>query len=165
MSAYFKAVLRHVGTATFDTIFVAVVGLAPLLVGRLASLVTDGLPDGAYWRFLTNGQLAFYSMSSLATLLLVCLSKKLPDKATKLIGFFAIGCALFLVALVAADPTLQRGQAFFGASALYLYLGVLIIRISADAMKAVGPGDALEAGADLATKVRNELAERMGKNA
>lgn len=67
---------------------------------------------------------------------------------------------LFLVALVAIDPTLQKGQSFVGVAALWLYLGVLFVRILADAMKSVSSGDALQAGAAVASKVRNELQRR-----
>ncbi|MDH2151995.1 hypothetical protein, partial [Sphingobium yanoikuyae] len=62
----------------------------------------------------------------------------------------------------AIDPTLQKGQAFVGAAALYLYIGVLLIRIIADAMKTVGSKDALQAGAMKSNRVTNELEARMG---
>jgi len=165
MLAYLRAMVNHIGTAFFDVMFVAIVSMSPLLLGRLASVATDRLNSRDYWLFLFNGQLAFYSMSSIAALSLLCLRKKLPDRATLWIGSISLLCLAFLVALVGADPTLQKGQAFFGASAIYLYGGVLFLRILADTMKAVGAGDALEAGARVAAKVKEQLAERMGQSA
>lgn len=162
MSAYWRAVLSHMASATYDVLFVALFSLAPLLLGRLAVIMNGAQHTETYWAFLTNGQLAFFSMGSLATLLLFCFRKKLPDSATLWIGLGTVACLLFLVALVVIDPTLQKGQSFVGASALYLYLGVLLIRILADAMKSVGAGDALQAGADVASKVKAQLRTRMG---
>lgn len=159
MKAYWKAVLNHLGLAAYDVLFVALLSLAPLLLGRLAAAVNSGSTE-EYWAFLSNGQLAFFSMGSLATLTLLCIRKKLPDGATLWIGLGSIGCMLFLVALVAIDPTLQKGQAFVGAVAFWLYLGVLAVRILADAMKSVSSGDALQAGAAVASKVKSELQRR-----
>ncbi|MXO58478.1 hypothetical protein GRI89_02810 [Altererythrobacter salegens] len=161
MKAYWKAVLGHLGLAAYDVIFVAFFSLAPLLLGRLAAVVNKNSTED-YWAFLSNGQLAFFSMGSLATLALLCIRKKLPDSATLWIGLGSIACMLFLVALVAIDPTLQKGQAFVGVAAFWLYLGVLVVRILADAMKSVNSGDALQAGATVASKVQDELQRRKG---
>jgi len=160
--AYWKAVATHFGTAVFDVLFVALFSLAPLLLGRLNILLKPNIHHDNYWDFLSNGQLCFFSMGSLASLLLFCFRKKLPNGATLWIGLFSVVCMLFLVALVGFDPTLQMGQTFVGQSALYLYIFVLLIRILADAMKAVGAGDALKAGASAAARVQHELSERMG---
>lgn len=165
MSAYWKAVASHLGTAVYDVLFVAILSLAPLLLGRLAVVLEPNDVSEGYWDFLFNGQLSFFAMGSLATLLLFCFRKKLPDIATLWIGVFTVSCMLFLVALVGFDPTLQKGQAFVGQSALVLYISVLLIRILADAMKTVGAGDALQAGANAAAKVQQELGERMGAEA
>lgn len=161
MRTYWKAVGTHVGTAFYDVIFVALITLAPLLLGRLALLLDPQVGRESYWAFLSNGQLSFFSMGSLATLLLFCFRKKLPDAATLWIGSFSVICMLFLVALVGFDPTLQKGQAFVGRSALALYLVVLLVRIVADAMKSVEAGQALQAGSDAAGKLGDQLRERM----
>jgi hypothetical protein len=161
MGEYLKAVVGHIGTAIFDVLFVAIFSLAPLLLGRLVIPLKNTNPNESYWDFLFNGQLSFFAMGSLATLLLFCFRKKLPDVATLWIGAFAVGCMLFLVALVGFDPTLQMGQSFVGQSALLLYSVVLLLRILADAMKAVGVGDALQAGTDASEKVQKQLSERM----
>lgn len=161
MIAYWKAVLGHVWSAAFDVLFVALISLAPLLLGRLSLLIKDGMQSDDYWAFMWNGQLAFFSMGSLATLLLFCFRKKLPDIATLWVGLLTCACLLFLVALVGIDPTLQQGQSFVGSAALALYLGVLAIRILADAMKTVETADALSAGTNVSKKVQKSLSERM----
>jgi hypothetical protein len=159
MKAYLKAMLNHVGTAAFDVLFVAIVSLAPLLLGRLSATVNN-TSEESYWAFISNGQLVFFSLSSLATLALLCFRKKLPDIATIWIGLLSIIFMLFLVALIAIDPTLQKGQTFVGAAAFWLYLCVLLVRILAEAMKLVNSGDALQAGAVVASKVARELRKR-----
>jgi peptidoglycan/LPS O-acetylase OafA/YrhL len=159
MKAYWRAVLSHLGLAAYDVLFVAFFSLAPLLLGRLVAVINKTSTED-YWAFLSNGQLAFFSMGSLATLALLCLRKKLPDAATLWIGLGSIACMLFLVALVAVDPTLQKGEAFVGAVAFWLYLGVLVIRILADAMKSVNSGDALQAGNAMASRLQSELQRR-----
>jgi len=162
MAAYWKAVARQLGTAVFDIIFVAVLSLAPFLLGRLAIVLKQSDQWEEYWSFLFNGQLSFFAMGSLATLLLLCFRKKLPDMATIWIGAFSVCCMLFLITLVGYDPTLQGGQSFIGRWALYLYVFVLAVRILADAMKSVGAGDALQAGSDAAARSQRQLSERMG---
>lgn len=165
LNEYWKAVCSHLGTAVYDVLFVALFSLAPLLLGRLVIPMKNLNPDESYWDFLFNGQLSFFAMGSLATLLLFCFRKKLPDSATLWIGLFTVLCMLFLVTLVGFDPSLQMGQAFVGQSALYLYSIVLLIRILADAMKSVGVGDALQAGNKTSEKAQRELSARMGGGA
>lgn len=94
MRAYWLAVARHLGSAAFDIIFVAFLSLAPLLFGRMILLMNQSV-SSSYWDFLTNGQLAFFSMGSLASLLLLCFRKKLPNTGTLWIGPFSIFCLLF----------------------------------------------------------------------
>jgi hypothetical protein len=161
MNEYWKAVAGHAGTAIFDVMFVALFSLAPLLLGRLIIPLKNINPNESYWDFLFNGQLSFFAMGSLATLLLFCFRKKLPDAATLWIGAFTVVCMLFLGALVGFDPTLQMGQSFVGQFALFLYCFVLLLRILADAMKAVGVGDALQAGTEAAEKAQKQLSDRM----
>lgn len=161
MRAYWLAVARHLGDAIFDVLFVAILSLTPLLLGRIVPLVLNQSQPGAYWEFLTNGQLAFFSMGSLATLLLLCFRKKLPNTGTLWIGFFSVICLLFLMVLVGVDPTLQKPITWVGQAALYLYGTVLLVRILAEAMKSVGASDALDAGTRAAKKTEQGLKERM----
>ena len=161
MRAYWRAVLSHLAPAAFDVLFVALIGLMPVLLGRAIMALRPVEGAQPYWAFLTNGQLAFFSMGSLATLLLLCFRKKLPDMGTLWIGLFSVTCLLFLMVLVGVDPTLQDAAALVGQAALYLYLLVLAVRILADALKAVGPSDALEAGASASKRTEDALRARM----
>ncbi|MDH2151291.1 hypothetical protein, partial [Sphingobium yanoikuyae] len=97
MGAYWKAVVSHLGSAAYDVLFVAFISLMPLLLGRLASVINHEATAGPYLAFLSNGQLAFFSMGSLATLLLYCLRKRLPDASALWIGLVSITLLLFLV--------------------------------------------------------------------
>lgn len=161
MRQYLGAVVRRLGGAAFDVLFVALIGLAPLLLGRLILVIKPQEGTEKYWTFLTNGQLAFYSMGSLATLLLFCFRKKLPDVASLWIGLFSTACLLFLMVLVGVDPTLHAESfSFVGIAAFYLYLAVLLVRILADAIKDVSPSDALNAGRNASLKTENELKRR-----
>jgi hypothetical protein len=161
MRAYWSAVFQRLGGSAFDVLFVALISLAPLLLGRLVLVLGPRATEQNYWAFLTNGQLAFFSMGSLATLLLLCFRKKLPDVGTMWIGLFTVFCLLFLMVLVGVDPTLQTAMSFVGHAALYLYVTVLLVRILAESMKAVGPFDALNAGAKAAQKTQEDLKVRM----
>lgn len=161
MRQYWRAVGRRLAGAAFDVLFVALIGLAPLLLGRLILVIKPQPGTEKYWTFLTNGQLAFYSMGSLATLLLFCFRKKLPDVGILWVGPFAIACLLFLMVLVGVDPTLHAESfSFVGVAALYLYIAVLLVRIFADAMKDVSPSEALDAGSAASLKTQNELKRR-----
>lgn len=161
MTAYWCAVARHFRSAAFDVLFVTLVSMSPLLFGRLISLVLTHSQEGGYWDFLLNGQLAFFSMSSLASLVLLCFRKKLPDKGTLWIGCFSLICLLFLMALVGADPSLQKAPTWVGKWALFLFLAAVIVRILAEAMKSVGPRDALDAGARASERMEQGLRDRM----
>ena len=166
MVAYWKAVAGRLGSAAFDVLFVALISLAPLLLGRVIILLKPGHDDFIYWSFLTNGQLSFYSMGSLATLLLICVAGKLPAFASRVVGLIAILCLLFLMVLVGVDPTLSTGSfSFVGYAAFYIYITVLLLRIIADAMKDVKPGSALAAGEQSAKSTSRDLASRKGVRA
>lgn len=161
MRAYWSAVGRHFFGAVFDVLFVATVSLAPLLFGRLVLLNRPSAGAQDYWAFLTNGQLAFFSMGSLATLLLMCFRKRLPDVGTLWIGLFSVICLFALGVLVGVDPTLQTAASKVGIAALYLYVLVLAVRILAEAMRSVGPSDALAAGTTATKRTQQGLEDRM----
>jgi hypothetical protein len=143
MRDYLKAMGAHLGEAAEDVLFVAVVSITPLLFGRIV-LVFGRRSDGSYWDFLYNGQMAFYSMGSLAAILLLCFRKKLPDRVTMLVGLAAILALFFLMVLVGIDPTLNAASfCFVGWAALILYVAVQVTRILVEAMRRVGAPDAL----------------------
>jgi len=162
MLDYLKAMWKHLGGAAEDVLFVAVVSLAPLLFGRLV-LVFGRRSEGSYWEFLSNGQLAFYSMGSLAAILLICFRKKLPERVTLFIGLLAILALFFLMVLVGIDPTLNsKSFSFVGWAALVLYIAVQTTRILVEAMRRIGAPDALAAGQKADDETAEGLAERMG---
>ena len=49
---------------------------------------------------------------------------------------------------------------FLGINALYIYLAVILLRIIADAIKSVGPTEALSAGSEASRKVEAGLRSR-----
>lgn len=160
MRAYWSLVGQRLWGATFDVLFVALISLSPLIFGRLVLIVGHKSDGNDYWDFLVNGQLSFYSMGSLATLLLICFRKKLPEVVTIWIGLLSIFGLIFLAVLVGVDPTLQAGMQFLGVYALYIYIAVIFLRIVADAIKSVGPTEALNAGSEASRKVENGLRSR-----
>jgi peptidoglycan/LPS O-acetylase OafA/YrhL len=166
MVEYWRAVFGRLGWAALETLFIAAVSLAPLLAGRWVYFAKLRPAGQSYWDFLTNGQLAFYSMGSLAALLLVCLRKRLPDLANLVVGAFSVGALIFLMVLVGVDPTLSKGAyELVGRGALYLYIAVLIVRMVTDAMKGISTPDALLAGERVTAKLKSGLAARMGVSA
>lgn len=163
MLEYLKGVGKHLGSATTDVLFVSAISLTPLLFGRLV-LVFGNRSSDSYWDFLSNGQLAFYSMGSLAAILLVCLKRdKLPERASVFLGLAAVLALFFLMVLVGIDPTLNAESfSFVGSAALIMYIAVQVTRILVEAMKHVGPGDALRAGERASKDVQTDLAKRKG---
>lgn len=164
MKDYLKAVCGHTGPAILDVFFVSAISLAPLLMGRLVLVFnSDPAKPTAYWEFLSNGQLSFYSMGSLAAILLICFRKKLPETVSLFIGFSAVIALLFLMVLVGIDPTLNsKSFSFVGWAALALYVVTQITKILVDAMKRVETPDAFAAGQRVDNKTADGLAERKG---
>lgn len=162
MLDYIKAVGKHVGAAAFDVLFISVISLSPLLFGRLV-LVFGKQASDSYWDFLFNGQLAFYSMGSLAAILLVCFRRKIPEPISVFVGLCAVLALFFLMVLVGIDPTLNSASfSFVGSAALVMYLIVQLTRILVDAMRRVDAPDALAAGAKADARTAAGLAARKG---
>jgi hypothetical protein len=164
MLDYIKAMGKHVGAATFDVLFISVISLSPLLFGRLV-LVFGQHMSASYWDFLFNGQLAFYSMGSLAAILLVCFRRKIPEPMSVFVGLCSVLALFFLMVLVGIDPTLNaKSFSFVGSAALVLYLIVQLTRIVVDALRRVDAPDALAAGQKVDARTATGLAERKGTN-
>jgi amino acid transporter len=164
MLDYIRAMGKHLGSSAADVLFVSAISLAPLLLGRLVLVVDESRKfEGSYWDFLSNGQLAFYSMGSLATILLICYRKKLPEQVGLFFVLLATFALLFLMILVGIDPTLNaKSFSFVGWAALILYIAVQIVRILVEAMRRVDAPDALAAGQATDNKTVEGLAARMG---
>jgi hypothetical protein len=148
-------------SAAADTLIVALVSLAPVLFGRMVLVFGPTQSKEEYWAFLTNGQMAFYSMGSLAALLLICLRGKLTETANLVFGVLSVMTLFFLMVLVGVDPTLKaQSFNFVGRAVLIIYVGALLCRMIAEAMKNVGHAQALNAGAKAPKKLTEELSKR-----
>ena len=67
----------------------------------------------------------------------------------------------FLMVLVGVDPTLKaQSFNFVGRAVLIIYVGALLCRMIAEAMKNVGHAQALNAGAKAPKKLTEELSKR-----
>ena len=160
--AYCLAVAKKLASASYDVLAVAALSTAPILFGRLSLAISPELETHSYWDFIYNGQLAFFTMGPLASLTIMSFKDNLPLTARQFFGFISVVGLIFLAVLVAKDPTLQSGMAFVGTAAWVLYLGVLVLRILAEAMKSVGTGEALTAGTNATKATQAALEDRMG---
>ena len=135
----------------------------PLLLARLQPFATAQPSTEPFWGFLTSGQLAFYSIGSLAVMLMTVLRQKLPAGFGIIVGLGSIGALIFLAWLIGIDPRLEKASiTFVGVTTLYLYIIVQISRIIVEAVKQVGGGDALKAGDNATRAAKIELAARKG---
>jgi hypothetical protein len=160
---YLKLLRRHLGTALVDVGAVSLISLMPLLLARLQPFARAEAPTEPFWGFLTNGQLAFYSIGSLAVMLMAVFRQKLPTGFGIFVGLGSLGALLFLAWLIGIDPKLQKASVtFVGVTTLYLYLVVQIVRVIVDAAKQIGAGDALRAGERATRTVKVDLAGRKG---
>lgn len=164
---YLRSWGRHLGTALIDVGVISLITLAPLLLARLRPFASPaGGAQEPFWGFLTNGQLAFYSIGSLAAILLAVLRQKVPKTLSLLAGLGSVLSLLFLTWLIGLDPTLQNASmTFVGTTTLYLYLLVQLVRIVVEAAKQIGATDALRAGSNATKAVKNALADRKGVKA
>ena len=152
------------GTALVDVGAVSLITLMPLLLARLGPLANPALsPTEPFWGFLTNGQLAFYSIGSLATILMTVFRQKIPKTLSLLMGLGSVFALLFLAWLIGIDPRLANASiTFVGVTTLYLYLVVQVSRVVVEAAKQINTGDALKAGDRSTNSVREGLADRKG---
>ena len=164
---YLRSWVRHLGTALVDVGVVSIITLAPLLLARLRPFAnpTEAVSE-PFWVFLTNGQLAFYSIGSLAAILLAVLRQKIPKTLSLFAGLGSVLSLLFLTWLLGLDPKLENASiTFVGITTLYLYVTVQLVRIMVEAAKQIGATDALRAGSNSTNAVKAALAERKGVKA
>ena len=164
---YLRSWGRHVGTALVDVGAVSLITLMPLLLARLQPFANpDAKFTEPFWGFLTNGQLAFYSIGSLATILMTVLRQKIPKNLGLVMGLSSLFALLFLAWLIGLDPKLRTASlTFVGVTTLYIYVVVQISRIIVEAAKQIGPADALKAGDRSTNSVKDGLAHRKGVSA
>jgi hypothetical protein len=164
---YLKALSQNIGPATFDVAFIASVSLIPLILARLTPLVNGKelrLADGWLWQLLTNGQLAFYALGTLAAIGLVAFKGDVLPKALRLFFGAVTTIALIFVAyLIGVDPMLTAaGKTFVGVTCFWIYVGTQVMAICVGSFERFGPGSALRAGDASARTTAADLASRKG---
>ena len=161
MIAFWKAVWGRVLAASYDVLLIAFFSLVPVLLGRFIDQARN--PNaGAYFDFFTNGQLAFYSMGSLAGLLVMCFSDSLGKGSRKAIGAWSVICLIFTAGLVGIDPSLTASSYTpFGPIILGIYISTLIVKIYAEAVKRVDNGQLAKASGEDAKREIDSFKVRM----
>ncbi len=164
-ATYFRAVLRKIPAALLDIVLIAGISLFPILIGRVVLIVPSSphYSEEAYWDFLTNGQIAFYSIGTIAAILIIVFDEKIPKVFAKLLQFGCVAALFFLAVLVGIDPTLKAESfSFVGTMTLGLYLVALLVRALVDAVRNVDEKDAREAGEKATRRTTAGLKERKG---
>ena len=106
--------------------------------------------------------MAFYSMGSLATLLVMCFSDSLGTGSRKAIGSWSVVCLIFTAGLVGSDPSLTASSYTpFGQIILGVYVATLLVKIYAEAVKRVDNGQLAKASGDEAKREIDSFKERM----
>lgn len=165
MGGYLKAVAKNLPSAFLDVAIIALISLAPLLLGRLVLLQPDGPFSSSerYWDFLTNGQIAFYSMGALATMLVALFDDNLPKQFSKILLLGCIFSLFFLAILVGIDPTLKTESfSFIGKATLIVYSTVLVMRGVMEAVRQVDAKEARRAASKKTKATTTGLASRKG---
>ncbi len=170
ISIYGRAAWRNIGPAAFDVGFIAIVSLIPLFLARLTPLIRREQPNlGAawLWQLLTNGQLAFYALGTLAAIALVIYKGEILPKFLRL-TFGSLSCVflLFIAYLIGVDPTLRNAPlTFVGVTTFWIYLTTQIMAIAVSAFEKFGLGSALRAGDESAAQTKRDLEIRRAENA
>lgn len=165
---YLRALGQNIGPATFDVSFVACVSLIPLLLARLTPLVNGkelGLADGWLWELLTNGQLAFYALGTLAAIALLTLKGEvLPRTLRVFFGALTTIALIFVAYLIGVDPSLHAaGDTFVGVACFWIYVVTQIMAVFVGSFERFGPGSALRAGDASANSTTADLTSRKGR--
>lgn len=164
---YVRAFLSDIGPATFDVLFVAIVSLIPLLLARLTPIIDrrePNLASGWLWDLLTNGQLAFYALGSLATIALVVYKgESLPATLRLIFGCLTLVFILFISYLIGVDPTLANApHTFVGETSFWLYIITQLMAVAVVSFQRFSLGDVLKAAAQGAQDTSTDLGKRKG---
>lgn len=126
---YWRALLTHLRAALFDVGVLVLFSLLPLVLARLGPAVRrepSPYSDGLFG-FFFSGQLALLTNGALATMILLCLRKKLPNWMTQSVGILSIATLFFLGWLIGNDPTLTNAPfTFVGPVSGGLYVAAQI---------------------------------------
>ena len=165
ISRFLRAGWLNIGPALFDAGFIAVISLLPLFLARLTPLIEGKelvLADGWLWTLLTNGQLAFYALGTLAAIALLifrgenALPKFLRIGFGALIVFFLI----FISYLIGVDPSLSTApETFVGPFAFWIYVTTLAMAVITAAYDKFSLTDVNNEAANELTKLQAELAQ------
>jgi|GEM_PF-5024488 len=166
---YAKAFWSDIGPATFDVAFVAIVSLIPLILARLTPVVQReelNLAPNWLWDLLTNGQLAFYALGSLAAIALVVYKgESLPGPLRVIFGALTLIFILFIAYLIGVDPTLANAPyTFVGETSFWLYCITLLMAVAVTSFQRFSLGEILEAAAESTRETTNNLGSRKGPN-
>lgn len=164
---YTRALWSGIGPATFDVAFVAVVSLIPLFLARLTPIIRRQEPNlapGWLWDLLTNGQLAFYALGSLATIALVVYKgESLPSSLRLLFGALTLLFILFIAYLIGVDPTLANAPyTFVGETSFWLYLITQLMAVAVVSFQRLSLGVVFTAAAQGAQDTAEDLEARKG---
>ena len=167
---YVRAFFSDIGPATFDVLFVSVVSLMPLLLARLTPIIRRQEPhlaSGWLWQLLTNGQLAFYALGSLAAIALVVYKgESLPGPLRILFGSLSLVFILFIAYLIGVDPTLANAPAtFVGPTSFWLYVVTQLMAVAVTSFQRFSLGVVLRAGTLATEQTATTLATRKGHGA
>lgn len=167
IGTYGKALWRNIGAATFDVAFIAVVSLLPLFLARLTPLIERQevrLGEAWLWKLLTNGQLAFYALGTLAAIELVVYRGDVLPKTLRIVfGALSGLFILFIAYLIGVDPTLSNAPlTFVGVTTFWLYLITLFMAVAVSSFEKLGLGSVLRAGEESANQTKRALAKRRG---
>ena len=136
---YCRVAWLNVGPAAFDTGFIAAISLLPLFLARLTPLIRGeevALGEGWLWQLLTNGQLAFYALGTLAAIALLLFRGEdgLPKVLRVLFGSVIVLFLIFISYLIGVDPSLSTAPAtFVGQFAFWIYIMTQLMAIAAAA--------------------------------
>jgi hypothetical protein len=164
---YLRAIGSNIGSAIFDVAFVAIVSLIPLFLARLTPIIRReevNLASGWLWSLLTNGQLAFYALGTLAAIALVVYKgENLPTFLRTAFGAATLIFILFIAYLIGVDPTLTNAPfTFVGVASLWIFLLTQLMAVAVTSFERLSLGAVLAAGDKGATDTSSDLAGRKG---
>jgi len=160
---YLRAAWLNIGPAIFEAGFVAGVSLLPLFLARLTPLIRGeelALGQGWLWKLLTNGQLAFYALGTLAAIALLIFrgDDALPKSLRILFGTLILFFLIFISYLVGVDPTLSSAPTtFVGPFAFWIYLITQAMAVAALAYDKFSLADVNSETANELANMRSEL--------
>ena len=143
--AYWQALRRHLGDSAIDVFLLTLFGLMPLIFARLEPLAR-GARSSSVWGEIqgvfNSGQLSLYTVTTLATIVILCLRSKLPPHSNILVGATAALGLTLIAWLIGIDPTFANAsRTFVGPLSGWLFLLVQLGSVFILAAAKVDLGD------------------------